>query len=116
MHEPDVLKRFAVRLSQHRQQHFVVQQRIPGMPVDVEHVAVRARSAKAQHVLPPNVLRPIAMWLGTISTISPRCSARSAAIMRRNPSSPPSSGFTRVGSTTSYPCIDPARAVRIGDA
>jgi hypothetical protein len=42
-----------------------------------------------------------AMWLGTMSRISPKPALASADESTRNPSSPPSSGLTRVASIAS---------------
>ena len=56
-----------------------------------------------------------AMWLGTMSTTRPSPAARNRAAMARNAASPPRSCDTREWSTTSYPCLEPGVAWRIGD-
>ncbi len=56
-----------------------------------------------------------AMWLGTMSTITPSPRPRKRATMSRNAVSPPRSSDTREWSTTSYPCVEPGVACRIGD-
>ena len=56
-----------------------------------------------------------AMWLGTMSSTSPRPASCAAAASRRSAGSPPSSGAISSWSTTSYPCVDPGAARRIGD-
>lgn len=56
-----------------------------------------------------------AMWLGTMSTTRPRPWARAVRERERSPASPPSSARTRVGSVTSYPCVEPGTASRTGE-
>jgi hypothetical protein len=48
----------AVGVTQHRQQHLVLEFRFQRVPVDVEDRRVRRALAVLQHVLPPGVCRP----------------------------------------------------------
>lgn len=56
------------------------------------------------------------MWLATTSSNSPMPCRRSSPARAAKPSSPPSSGFRRVGSVTSYPWGLPVRAASKGEA
>ena len=48
-------QRLAIRLAQHRQQHFAVQRCVSRLPVDVERAGVAALRAMPQHIGPPRV-------------------------------------------------------------
>ena len=56
------------------------------------------------------------MWLGTVSSTSFSPLPRSASASETKPTPPPSSGFTWVWSTTSYPWLLPGIARRMGEA
>ena len=56
------------------------------------------------------------MWLGTVSSTSLRPLARRVSANEAKPTPPPSSGFTWVWSTTSYPWLLPGIARRMGEA
>src|SRR5439155_18501854 len=58
----------------------------------------------------------MAMWFGTTSRTRPISCRRSSRTRRSKSRREPSSGLSRVGSTTSYPCAEPGRAARSGDA
>ncbi len=55
------------------------------------------------------------MWLGTVSSTSLRPLLASASDSAAKPTPPPSSGFTSVWSTTSYPWLLPGIARRMGE-
>ncbi|BFO16564.1 hypothetical protein SHKM778_29520 [Streptomyces sp. KM77-8] len=73
-----------------------------GLPVDVEPACGGGGGAVAEYLPQGGVVAgDIAMWLGTMSTTSPRPWSLAMRARARRPGSPPSSSRTRVGSVTS---------------
>ena len=90
----------------------------PGMGESQSMSNVRAHADARPHVRVSHQAAfsgAVAIWLGTWSRIAPRPCRRSAERRSFHPAIPPNSGFTRDGSTTSYPCALPGRAVRTGE-
>jgi hypothetical protein len=111
--DPPRLQLPAVVVAEDGHEDEVPELRLGRVPVHVEERGEGAggpfRRTSSHHRFSGPLM---AMWFGTMSRTWPSPAASSARQKRSWPSSPPSSRFTRDGSTTSYPWVLPGAAWR----